>query len=93
MIRLAAVIDSFEADFLAQHRDRLTSDPYRALAAMKHCRTQASPMRLVKCTGGEHPKLVPHSCGHRHCPPCQHHESQQWLERQMKKPVPPSTFC
>ena len=41
MIRLAAVIDTFEADFLAQYRDRLTSDHYRALAAMKHCRTQA----------------------------------------------------
>ena len=63
MIRLATVIDSFEADFLAQYRDRLTSDHYRALAAMKHCRTPASPMMLVKCTGCEHQKLVPHSCG------------------------------
>ena len=92
MIRLAAVIDTFEADFLAQYRDRLTSDHYRALAAMKHCRTQASPMMLVKCTGCEHQKLVPHSCGHRHCPHCQHHESQQWLERQLQKQVPAEYF-
>jgi hypothetical protein len=84
MIRLASVIDTFEADFLAHYRDRLSSDHYRALAAMKQCRTQASPMMQVKCTGCEHQKLVPHSCGHRHCPHCQHHESQQWLERQMK---------
>jgi integrase len=31
MIRLATVIDTFEADFLAQYRDQLTPDHYRAL--------------------------------------------------------------
>jgi hypothetical protein len=94
MIRLTSVIDAFEADFLAQYRHRLTSDHTRALAAMKQCRTQASPMMLVKCTGSgcEHQKLVPHSCGHRHCPHCQHHESQQWLERQLRKQVPAEYF-
>ena len=44
MIRLGAVIDTFAADFLAQYRDRLTSDHTWALAAMKQCRTHASPM-------------------------------------------------
>ena len=92
MIRLATVIDTFEKDFLAHYRDRLSADHYRALAAMKQCRTQASPMMRVQCTGCEQHKLVPHSCGHRHCPHCQHHESQQWLERQMKKQVPAEYF-
>ena len=92
MIRLAKVIETFEADFLAQYRNRLTSAHYRALAAMKQCRTQASLKMQVKCTECEHQKLVPHSCGHRHCPHCQHHESQQWLERQLKKQVPAEYF-
>jgi len=92
MIRMAAVIDTFEADFLAQYRHRLRSEHYRALAAMKQCRTPASPMMQVKCTGCAHQKRVPHSCGHRHCPHCQHHESQQWLERQLKKLVPAEYF-
>jgi len=92
MIRLATIIDTFEAGCLAQYRGQLRSEHYRALAAMKQCRTQASPMMRVKCTGCEQQKLVPHSCGHRHCPHCQHHESQQWLERQMKKQVPAEYF-
>ncbi len=92
MIRLACVIETFEADFLAHYRARLTSDHYRALTAMKQCRTHASPMMQVKCTGCEHKILVPHSCGHRHCPHCQHHESQQWLERQIRKQVPAEYF-
>jgi len=28
----------------------------------------------------------------RHCPHCQHHESQQWLERQLKRLVPAEYF-
>ena len=92
MIRLADVIDTFGADFRTQYRDRLTADHVRALAAMKHCRTQASPKMQVQCSGCAHQILVPHSCGHRHCPHCQHHESQQWLERQMRRLVPADYF-
>ena len=88
MIRLATVIDAFETDFLTQYRHKLSFDHLRALAAMTHCRTQSSLKMQVKCTECEHQTLVPHSCGHRHCPHCQHHESQQWLERQLKKQVP-----
>ena len=91
-MRLASVITAFEADFLAQYRGRLAAEHYRALAALKQCRSQASLKMQVKCTQCEHQLLVPHSCGHRHCPHCQHHESQQWLERQLKKQVPAEYF-
>jgi len=92
MIRLATVIETFAVDFLAHYRGRLTPDHDRALAAMKHCRTQSSLKMQVKCTECAHQTRVPHSCGHRHCPHCQHHESQQWLERQMRKQVPAEYF-
>jgi Putative transposase/Transposase zinc-binding domain len=88
MIRLVTVIETFEADFLAQHRNRLRPEHARALAAMKQCRTQTSLKMQVSCTACPHQRQMPHSCGHRHCPHCQHHESQQWLERQRKKQVP-----
>lgn len=35
---------------------------------------------------------MPHSCGHRACPHCQHHESEQWLQRQLKRQVPGEYF-
>lgn len=92
MIRLASVITTFEATFVAQYRSRLRPEHIRALAAMKRCRTQSSLKMRVECSECDHQKLVPHSCGHRHCPHCQHHESQQWLERQMKKQVPAEYF-
>lgn len=92
MIRLASVIDTFESAFLAQYRERLLPEHRRALAAMKLCRTQASPKLQANCTQCAHRTLVPHSCGHRHCPHCQHHESQQWIERQLAKQVPAQYF-
>lgn len=92
MIRLATVIDTFATDFLTRYRDCLKPEHYRALGAIRHCRTQASPKMQVACTSCAHQTLVPHSCGHRHCPHCQHHESQQWLERQMQRLVPADYF-
>jgi hypothetical protein len=92
MIRLASLIETFHDEFLAQYRDRLSSDQHRALAAMWRCRSQASPMMQLRCPQCEHQRLVPHSCGHRHCPHCQHHESQQWLERQLQRLVPAEYF-
>jgi len=60
MIRLASVIHTFESAFLAQYRDRLRPEHTRALAAMKHCRTQASAKMQLACTQCEHHTLVPH---------------------------------
>jgi hypothetical protein len=92
MIRLAQVIERFEADFLARYPHQIRSEHRRALASLKQCRSPASPKMQVQCSDCAHQKYVPHSCGHRHCPHCQHHESQQWLERQLKKHVPAEYF-
>jgi hypothetical protein len=92
MIRLASVIQRFETAFLEQYRHRLRPEHTHALAAIKHCRSQASPKMLATCDECSHHTLVPHSCGHRHCPHCQHHESQQWIERQLARLVPAEYF-
>ena len=59
---------------------------------MKNCRTLASPMMLTRCLACNAKALLPHSCGHRSCPHCQHHESQRWLERQRQKLLPVNYF-
>ncbi len=88
MILLSSIIKTFEAEFLEQYHDSMLPSHRKALAAMKDCRTSLSPQMLTQCTECGNQVFVPHSCGHRHCPHCQHHESQQWLERQLKKQVP-----
>ncbi len=92
MILLSSIIETFEAEFLAQYQNSLLPGHHRALCAMKDCRTSLSPLMLAQCTECDSQVFVPHSCGHRHCPHCQHHEGQQWLERQLQKQVPAEYF-
>jgi len=92
MILLSSIIKTFEAQFLAQYQDSILPSHRKALAAMKGCRTSGSPLMQAQCTECDHQVFVPHSCGHRNCPHCQNHESQQWLERQLKKQVPAEYF-
>jgi len=92
MTRLAEVIDAFRETFLKEYGSRLTQDHLRALAAIGNCRSEVSPKLQVHCPHCAHGQLVPHSCGHRHCPQCQHHDSQAWLEKQVQRLVPADYF-
>ena len=91
MMLLSSIIQTFEAEFLATYQNALPSQR-KALTALKQCRTTQSPVMMAQCDGCEKQIFIPHSCGHRNCPHCQHHESQQWLERQLKKQVPAEYF-
>jgi hypothetical protein len=92
MILLSSIIKTFEAEFIDQYHDSILPSHRKALAAMKECRTSSSPQMLAQCPECDSQVLVPHSCGHRNCPHCQHHESQQWLERQLNKQLPAEYF-
>jgi hypothetical protein len=92
MILFSSIIQQFEQDFLAKYASRVLPSHRKALDAMKICRTQRSPRMRASCCECDHQEYVPHSCGHRSCPHCQAHESQQWLERQLKKQVPAEYF-
>ena len=92
MISLATVINTFEADLIARYGPRLLPSQRHALHAMQHCRTARSPRLQVQCEACPTQRFVPHSCGHRACPQCQHHESEQWLQRQLQRQVPGEYF-
>ena len=88
MIRLATIIDQFGTDFTQHYQHQLLPSHLKALSAMTLCRSRHGSKILMQCQDCAHQTLVPHSCGHRHCPHCQNHESQQWIERQLQKQVP-----
>jgi hypothetical protein len=92
MIFLSSLIDQFESDFLITYQDQVLPRQLKALSALKLCRTNFSPVMQVSCVDCDHQTFVPHSCGHRNCPHCQHHESQLWIENQLKKQLPGSYF-
>ena len=92
MILLSSVIDQFESDFLNCYQGQVLPAQRKALNALKICRTKFSPVMQVSCADCDQQSFVPHSCGHRNCPHCQHHGSQLWIENQLKKQVPCDYF-
>lgn len=92
MIRLAELIRHFEADFYTQYGQYLLPSHAQALEAMKTCRNEDSLQLEVRCSDCDQSAYYPHSCGHRLCPHCQHHESSQWLQRQRQKLLPVDYF-
>jgi len=92
VISLASIIERFEADYLAQYPRCALHIQRQALDAMKRCRSTLAPRMLAQCGDCGEQRLVPHSCGHRNCPHCQHFESQRWIERQTRRLVAGSYF-
>lgn len=92
MIVLADIIRRFGPDYRARYGHMLTPERARALSAMQHCRSRMAPQLLAACTDCAEQRLIPHSCGHRLCPHCQHFENERWLEGQRQLQVPAEYF-
>jgi hypothetical protein len=76
--------DAFEQ----QYTDQLTPEIRRAINAMLRCKTQHQGQSQWYCQHCHHDDRLPLSCGHRHCPQCQHRTTTDWLERQKRKLLP-----
>jgi len=92
MIRLSSVIEQFEGGFVNQYGHRLLPSQRKTLADMKTCRNRYSPLIQAHCDRCDNTQYFPHSCGNRHCPHCQQHESEQWLVNRCRKQVPTHYF-
>jgi hypothetical protein len=92
MILLAQIIDKFSKDLEKLYGKQLLPGHRQALKAMSSCRNDKSPVMVLQCANCKETTTLPHSCGHRSCPHCQHHEGQRWLERQRAKLLPVEYF-
>lgn len=91
-MKLASLIDRYQAPFSAKYRRHLLPQQLRAIEAIRRCRTPDAGEVLWHCTGCAGQLHHPRSCGHRSCPQCQNHEATQWLERQQAKLLPVGYF-
>ena len=64
----------------------------RAVAAMLRCRTPALGGQLYRCAqcGKDHCSY--HSCNHRACPKCGHHDATEWIAKQKTLLLPAPYF-
>lgn len=88
MILISNLVDRYRSELEQIHGHELLPSHHQALNCMRSCRNQCSPVMLLECKNCHHRINLPHSCGHRSCPHCQHHECQQWLQRQRARLLP-----
>ena len=91
-MRLATLLERFESEFLARYGERLLPGALHALETMKHCRDEHALQCVAACQPCQAVTVIAHSCGHRSCPHCQHHESERWLARQRQRRLPVEYF-
>ncbi len=91
-MRLASILDQYHNAFLAKYSSQLLPGHRRAIEAIGQCRTPQAGQLFVQCPNCHIGTWQPLSCGHRHCPQCQHHEASLWLDRQQAKLLPVEYF-
>ncbi|WP_411993861.1 transposase [Agarivorans sp. DSG3-1] len=83
-------------ELLQQHDTELApllgADAKRAMYAMLRCKTEQQGHCHWQCRQCPHHDQLALSCGHRHCPQCQHHCTTGWLTRQQHKLLPTTYF-
>lgn len=83
---------TYAPEYIERYRESMPAEHKKVIDAISHCRTEAKGTTLYYCEhwGQLHPI---HRCGgNRHCPGCQHHKAQQWLERQRERQLPGPHF-
>src|SRR5712691_5038096 len=91
MTTLRALFTAFAPEYLERYPN-LPLAHRKVISAIQQCQSGHYGHSLYQCQtcGGHH--RVHHSCGNRHCPQCQQHKTQQWLEHHLEKPLPGPHF-
>lgn len=82
------IIDEYYEEFMKRYQNSMLPGQIKALNAIRSCRTPDAGELYVRCPECDHTEWRPMSCGHRHCPQCQNHETSQWIDRQQAKLLP-----
>lgn len=74
------VADILEIEQQKLQKLSLTSWHFRALQAIRRCRTLAMGGHIDKCDCCQKLHISYNSCRNRHCPTCQGHKREQWIK-------------
>jgi hypothetical protein len=88
MISLASIAKQYQQPFLEKYGGKMQSTHRYALKQIIACHTPQAGAMLYHCDHCHVDTTLFPSCGHRHCPACQHKANNDWLERQRQKLLP-----
>jgi hypothetical protein len=90
MLELADIFRLHADAYRAKFASRMLPSHLGTLQDIQECRTESLGGQLYTCPQCDEARYSYHSCQNRHCPKCQNHQAQQWLEKQIAclLPVP-----
>lgn len=91
MTTLRDIFTAFAPEYLERY-PHLPLAHRKVIRAIQQCQSGHYGHSLYQCQhcGGQH--RVHHSCGNRHCPQCQQHKTQQWLQHHLEQQLPGPHF-
>jgi len=89
-LELADIFRRYGPAYRQKYADRLLPSHRQAMLAIERCRTEALGGQVFSCPNCGEVRYSYHSCRNRHCPKCQHEQTQEWLklQQQLLLPVP-----
>ena len=88
MINLATLVHLYGEQMRLKYANQIQPEHLRALDDIKLCHTPLLGHIEYLCRDcDQHQQSYP-SCGNRHCPSCQQHHNEQWLQRQQQRLLP-----
>ena len=91
MTTLREICTAFGPEYL-EHYPQLPLAHRKVISAIQQCQSGHYGHSLYQCHDCGEQHRVYHSCGNRHCPQCQHHKTQQWLQHHLDKQLPGPHF-
>jgi hypothetical protein len=91
-MEMATLVDQYYDNYIGRYGDTALPGHLKTLRAILRCRTPESGELYVMCPACDHAEWRPSSCGNRHCPKCQNHNTSQWIDKQQKKLLPVPYF-
>lgn len=88
MIELAQIARHYHGDFIQHYGAQMNAVHHQALTKIMACHTPQAGAMLYHCDDCQTNSTVYPSCGHRHCPACQHKSNCDWLALQQQKLLP-----
>ena len=91
MTTLREIFTAFAPEYLERY-PALPTSHRKVIRAIQNCHSGYYGHSLYQCPSCAGQHRVNHSCGNRHCPQCQQHKTQQWLQHHLDKQLPGPHF-
>ena len=91
MSTIQTIVGAFAHEYLERYPP-LPPPHQKALSAIWNCQSGHYGHSLYRCQHCGQQHRVNHSCGNRHCPQCQQHKTQLWLQHHLQKQLPGPYF-